>query len=149
MAEEFIEFTKELAVIVARNEAGEVEVYPCVETVQYRHICHEVIAPAEISEENRNQARQIALKSVNSINGVGVFGVEMFLTKTGKILINEIAPRPHNSGHYTIEACHTSQYENCIRAVCGLPLGSSKMIVPATVMINLLGEREGSGVPEN
>ena len=149
MAEEFIEFTKELAVIVARNETGEVEVYPCVETVQYRHICHEVIAPAEISEENRNQARQIALKSVNSINGVGVFGVEMFLTKTGKILINEIAPRPHNSGHYTIEACHTSQYENCIRAVCGLPLGSSKMIVSAAVMINLLGEREGLGVPEN
>ena len=149
MAEEFIEFSKEIAVIVARNTHGQVEVYPCVETVQYRHICHEVIAPAEISQELQDKAREIALKSVNAIDGVGVFGVEMFLTKSGKILINEIAPRPHNSGHYTIESCYTSQFENCIRAVCGLPLGSSKMIVPASVMINLLGQRDGIGVPNN
>ncbi|MBX3042581.1 MAG: 5-(carboxyamino)imidazole ribonucleotide synthase [Candidatus Kapabacteria bacterium] len=147
MAEEFVEFSKELAVIVARNSNDEIEVYPCVETVQYRHICHEVIAPAEISEDLQNKARNLALKAVKSINGIGVFGVEMFLTKTGDVLINEIAPRPHNSGHYTIESCYTSQFENAIRAVCGLPLGSSKMITPASVMINLLGVRDGIGVP--
>jgi 5-(carboxyamino)imidazole ribonucleotide synthase len=149
MVEKFVDFTKELAVIVARNAKNETEVYPCVETVQYRHICHEVISPAEIDENIRNKARQIALSSVNAINGVGVFGVELFMKKNGEILINEIAPRPHNSGHYTIESCYTSQFENCIRAVCGLPLGSSKMIVPAAVMINLLGIRDGVGVPEN
>ncbi len=148
MAEEFVEFTKELAVIVARNQNHQTEVYPCVETVQYRHICHEVIAPAEISEDIQMKARQIALKCVNSINGVGVFGVELFLTNTGNILVNEIAPRPHNSGHYSIEACYTSQFENCIRAVCGLPLGSSNLIVPAAAMVNILGQNDGSGVPE-
>lgn len=149
MGESFVDFQKELAVIVARNSKDEVELYPCVETVQYRHICHEVIAPAEIDESIRNEAEKIAGKCVKSINGVGVFGVEMFLTKDGKILINEIAPRPHNSGHYTIESCYSSQFENCIRAVANLPLGSSKMYVPAAVMINLLGERQGIGVPEN
>lgn len=148
MAEEFVDFTNELAVLVARNTNGQTEVYPCVETVQYRHICHEVIAPAEISDELQNKARQIALKCVNSISGVGIFGVEMFLTTSGEILINEIAPRPHNSGHYSIEACYTSQFENCLRAVCGLPLGLSKMITPAAVMINLLGQRDGIGVPD-
>jgi 5-(carboxyamino)imidazole ribonucleotide synthase len=149
MAEEFVEFSKELAVIVARNQNHQTEVYPCVETVQYRHICHEVIAPAEIDYDIQEKCRQIALKCVKSINGIGIFGVELFLTKDNTILINEIAPRPHNSGHYSIEACHTSQFENCIRAVCGLPLGLSKLIVPAAVMINILGQTEGSGVPEN
>ncbi len=147
MAETFIDFTKELAVLIARNESGETVVYPCVETVQYRHICHEVIAPAEIDESIQKEAQNIALKAVESINGVGVFGVELFLTKRNQILINEIAPRPHNSGHYTIEACQTSQFENCIRAVCNLPLGSSKLLTPAAAMVNLLGERDGSGVP--
>jgi 5-(carboxyamino)imidazole ribonucleotide synthase len=148
-AESFVDFSKELAVIVARNNAGETEVYPCAETIQYRHICHEVIAPAEIDEALHKEARKIALNSVIAINGVGVFGVEMFLTKKHTIVINEIAPRPHNSGHYTIEACYTSQYENAIRAVCGLPLGSSSLIAPAACMVNLLGQRDGSGVPEN
>lgn len=149
LAEKFVDFTKELAVIVARNSSGQIEVYPCVETVQYRHICHEVIAPAEIDEKIREEAQKIAVKCVESISGVGVFGVELFLTKNNDILVNEIAPRPHNSGHYTIESNYTSQFENCIRAVCDLPLGSAKMYVPASVMINLLGTRSGSGVPEN
>jgi 5-(carboxyamino)imidazole ribonucleotide synthase len=148
-AESFVDFSKELAVIVARNSDGEYEVYPCAETMQYRHICHEVIAPAEIDEVLHKEAKKIALSSVIAINGVGVFGVEMFLTRKHKIVINEIAPRPHNSGHYTIEACYTSQFENTIRAVCGLPLGSSSLIAPAACMINLLGQRDGIGTPEN
>ena len=149
MAEAFVDFTKELAVIITRNPNGETVVYPCVETVQYRHICHEVIAPAEIDSVLQNEAQNIALKAVESINGVGVFGVELFLTKDNKVLINEIAPRPHNSGHYTIEGCQTSQFENCLRAVCNLPLGSSKLIAPAAAMVNLLGERDGIGVPSD
>jgi 5-(carboxyamino)imidazole ribonucleotide synthase len=148
-AESFVDFSKELAVIVARNTEGETEVYPCAETIQYRHICHEVIAPAEIDEVLLKEAKRIALNSVIAINGVGVFGVEMFLTRKHKIVINEIAPRPHNSGHYTIEACFTSQYENTIRAICGLPLGSSSLISPAACMVNLLGQRDGIGSPEN
>lgn len=149
MAEAFIEFNKEIAVLIARNKFDEFVVYPCVETIQYRHICHQVIAPAEIDASLLKLAQEIALASVEAINGVGLFGVEMFLTNDNKILINEIAPRPHNSGHYTIEACYTSQFENCIRAVCGLPLGSADMLAHAAVMINLLGNRNGSGVPDN
>lgn len=147
MAERFIDFTKELAVMVARNTEGQVEVYPCVETVQENHICHKVTAPAPIEEGVGEKARAAARKCVEAVNGVGVFGIELFLTRDDKILVNEIAPRPHNSGHYTIEACYTSQYENALLAINGLPLGSSEMIKPAAVMINLLGEREGAGVP--
>jgi 5-(carboxyamino)imidazole ribonucleotide synthase len=147
--ESFVDFTKELAVMVVRNIAGDIAVYPCVETIQYRHICHSVIAPAEIDEKLRNEAKEIAVACVESIDGIGIFGIELFLTKDKKILVNEIAPRPHNSGHYTIEACYTSQFENCIRAVCDLPLGSTNMITPAAVMINLLGTRDGSGVPSS
>ncbi len=146
MAEKFIDFAKELAVMIVRS-SDDIKAYPCVETIQKNHICHEVIAPAEIDKSIQEEARQIAMKCVEAIDGIGVFGIELFLTKDNKILVNEIAPRPHNTGHYTIEACYTSQYENCIRAVCGLPLGSTEMISPAACMINLLGERTGSGVP--
>lgn len=149
MAEKFVTFTKELAVMVARNKSGETVVYPCVETIQKNHICHDVIAEAEIPKDNRKKAQEIALAAVRSVDGVGVFGVEMFLTNDGNILINEIAPRPHNSGHYTIEACYTSQYENVIRAICDLPLGSADMICGGAAMVNLLGVRDGIGVPNN
>lgn len=149
MAEKFVSFTKELAVMVARNRRGETAVYPCVETIQENHICRVVIAPAQIDPALQHLAKEIALACVETINGVGVFGIEMFLTTEGKILVNEIAPRPHNSGHYTIEACHTSQYENAVRAVCNLPLGSPDMIAPAAVMVNLLGERSGDGIPDS
>ena len=149
MAEKFIKFTKELAVMVARSTNGEIAVYPCVETIQKNHICHKVIAPAQIDFELLKKAQDLAVKCVMAINGVGVFGIELFLTESGELLINEIAPRPHNSGHYTIDACITSQYENCIRAILGLPLGSTEMIKPAAVMINLLGQRDGDGTPEN
>lgn len=149
MAEKFVDFRKELAVMVARSKSGESALYPCVETIQYDHICHSVIAPAAIDEDLQKKAQQIALKCVEAINGVGVFGVEFFLTKENEILVNEIAPRPHNSGHYTIEGCYTSQFENAIRAILDLPLGSPKLIRGSASMVNLLGKREGSGVPTN
>lgn len=149
MAEKFVNFTKELAVMVARNRRGEIAVYPCVETIQERHICRAVIAPAPVAPELQAKAQEIALACVEAIGGVGIFGVELFLTGDGHILFNEIAPRPHNSGHYTIEACYCSQFENAVRAVCNLPLGSPEMITPAAVMINLLGERRGTGVPDS
>lgn len=149
MAEEFVTFSKELAVMVARNKRGEVEVYPCVQTIQQSHICVTVIAPAPIPPDQQQQAQNIAVQCVEAIQGVGIFGVEMFLREDGVIVFNEIAPRPHNSGHYTIEACVTSQFENCIRAVTNMPLGSAAMRVPAACMINLLGERTGSGIPDS
>lgn len=148
-AESFVDFTKELAVMIVRSKSGDVLAYPCVETIQQNHICHEVIAPAEIEEKLAEKAQEIAAKCVKTIDGVGVFGIEMFLKSDGEILVNEIAPRPHNSGHYTIEACYTSQFENGIRAILDLPLGSTEMVKEAAVMINLLGEREGAGVPSD
>jgi 5-(carboxyamino)imidazole ribonucleotide synthase len=149
MAESFVTFTKELAVMVARNRRGEIAVYPCVQTIQQGHICVTVLAPAPIEEHLQKHAQDIAVKCVEAVDGVGVFGVEMFLTTDDQIVFNEIAPRPHNSGHYTIEACYTSQFENCIRAVTNMPLGSAEMRVPAACMINLLGERTGSGIPDS
>ena len=149
MAEEFVRFTKELAVIVARNRRGETAVYPCVETVQKKHICHSVTAPAPVEASVRERAQAVALAAVEAVGGVGVFGIEMFLREDGEILFNEIAPRPHNSGHYTIEGCVTSQFENGIRAVCSLPLGSPELVAPAAAMVNLLGVRNGPGVPDS
>lgn len=149
MAEAFVSFRKELAVMVARNRRGETAVYPCVETVQENHICRYVLAPApDVSESIRKKAQEIALAAVEAVDGVGVFGVEMFLTDKDEILYNEIAPRPHNSGHYSIEGSYTSQFENHIRAVCNLPLGSGDLVAPAAVMANLLGRRIGSGIPD-
>lgn len=149
MAESFVTFTKELAVMVARNRRGEIAVYPCVQTIQQGHICVTVLAPAPIEEHLQKRAQEIAVQCVEAVDGVGVFGIEMFLTVDDQIVFNEIAPRPHNSGHYTIEACYTSQFENCIRAVTNMPLGSAEMRVPAACMINLLGERTGSGIPDS
>lgn len=149
LAEKFVDFQMELAVMATKNKNGEYAVYPTVETVQYRHICHNVSAPAEIDPKLRKKAQELAVGCVDAVEGTGIFGIEFFLTKDNEILINEIAPRPHNTGHYTIEACYTSQFENAIRAVCGLPLGSPKMIKPAAAMVNLLGEREGNGQPED
>lgn len=146
--EEFIDFKKELAVMVARNAEGEVKCYPVVEMIfdERANICDMVIAPARIEEEVKEQAKRIAIKSIEALDGVGIFGVEMFLTKDNKVLVNEIAPRPHNSGHYTIEACITCQFEQHIRAITDLPLGSTKLLSPA-VMVNLLGEEGYEGHP--
>ena len=138
LAEAFIEFERELAVQVARNSTGS-EVYPCCETIQTNQICTAVLCPAPIDVSIQQKAQDLALKAMEVIHGVGLFAFEFFLTKDGQLLLNESAPRPHNSGHYTIEACITSQFENHIRAVAGLPLGSASLRVPSAVMINLLG----------
>ena len=147
-AEEFINFQKELAIMVVRTKK-EIKTYPIVETIQKNHICHTVIAPARVNKDVIKKVKQIGISSVEVIDGYGIFGIEMFLDKENKIFINEIAPRPHNSGHYSIEACYTSQFENHIRAILNLPLGSTEMIKPFAVMINLLGKRNGSGVLQN
>ena len=100
-----------------------------------------------MNNELAAKALKLAAKAVETINGIGTIGVEMFCTKDNEIILNEMAPRVHNSGHYTIEACECSQFENHVRAILGLPLGSTRMITPAAVMINILGEKEGSGYP--
>jgi 5-(carboxyamino)imidazole ribonucleotide synthase len=143
MVERFVRFKKELAVMVARSVNGEITTYPVVETIQRNHICHIVKAPADVSASVHEKATIIARQAIEAVNGVGIFGVEMFLLDDDNVLINELAPRPHNSGHYTIEACITSQFENHLRAILGLPLGSPSMILPAAVMVNLLGTRDG------
>eukprot|EP00850_Spirogloea_muscicola_P016816 SM000139S00133 [mRNA] locus=s139:314853:320822:+ [translate_table: standard] len=142
-AEKMVPFTKELAVMVARGRDGKLMTYPVVETTHRDNICHTVEAPAAISREASQEALRVAERAVASLEGAGVFGVELFLLDNGQVLLNEVAPRPHNSGHYTIEACVTSQYEQHLRAILGLPLGDASMKVPAAVMLNVLGEAEG------
>jgi 5-(carboxyamino)imidazole ribonucleotide synthase len=148
LAEAWVPFARELAVIVARGRDGRSAVYPVVETVQQNHICHLVRAPASIAPSVVEQSTQIALQAVDAIEGIGIFAIELFETPQGRVLYNEIAPRPHNSGHYTIEGCITSQFENHLRAILGLPLGSTQMMAPAAVMVNLLGSRHGPAAVE-
>eukprot|EP00941_MAST-03F_sp_MAST-3F-sp1_P003739 g3739.t1 len=139
--ERWVPFAKELAVMVARGKDGEMKTYPVVETIQKDNVCHTVIAPAEISAEAYVRASEVASQAIASVEGRGIFGVELFLLDGAdcKVYLNEIAPRPHNSGHYTIEACHTCQFENHLRAVLGLPLGDPSLKVGAAKMINVLG----------
>ncbi|MBC7218349.1 MAG: 5-(carboxyamino)imidazole ribonucleotide synthase [Candidatus Caldatribacterium sp.] len=146
--ETYIPIEKELAVLVARSITGETRVYPVVEMIfePRAHICDLVLAPARIPEDIAEKAKSLGLRCVEVLDGVGIFAIEMFLTKKGEIFVNEIAPRPHNSGHFTIEACVTSQFEEHLRAILGLPLGSTKLLTPA-VMVNLLGEEGESGPP--
>jgi 5-(carboxyamino)imidazole ribonucleotide synthase len=147
LVEAFCPFTSELAVIITRGRNGECATYPLVETVQRDHICHIVRAPAAVSPEISTVALDIARRAVTAVGAVGSFGVEMFLTAEGKVFVNELAPRVHNSGHYTIEACECSQFENHVRAVLGCPLGSTRMVAPAAVMVNVLGVSKGPGRP--
>lgn len=144
-AEAFCDFTAELAVIVTRSRNGETAIYPVVETIQRDHVCHLVRAPAALPENITAAAADVALRAVEAVGAVGSFGVEMFLARSGDIVVNELAPRVHNSGHYTIEACVCSQFENHVRAVLGLPLGSTRMTAPAAAMVNLLASGQGDG----
>ena len=143
LLEEFIPFKRELAVIAARSVNGEVVIYPIVETQQEQQVCRRAIAPAQISQPVASAIKNIAETLLTTLDVVGVFGIELFLTTDDKILVNEIAPRTHNSGHFSLDACQTSQFEQHIRAISGLPLGDTSMVVPAAVMINVLGERDG------
>lgn len=147
MVEAWFPFVKELAIIVTRGRDGATAVYPVVETVQCNHVCHVVKAPAQISDELAKRAAALAKRAVEAVGGIGSFGVEMFLSANGELAINELAPRVHNSGHYTIEACDCSQFENHVRAVLGWPLGNPLMVAPAAVMVNLLGTEKTSGQP--
>lgn len=141
--EQCLDLEKELGVMIARNERGEIVSHPVVEMIHERDICQTVLAPAPISSRLLEEAKTIAHQAIAHLNGIGIFGVEMFLDKAGKLWLNEIAPRPHNLGHYTIEACQTSQFEQHLRAITNLSLGETEMRYPAAVMINILGERNG------
>jgi len=144
--EAFTHFERELAVLVVRGRDGQVAQYPVVETRQdpKLHLCREVLAPAGVSSDVEQRAAAIARQAVEAVGGVGAFGVELFLLRDGDVCINELAPRPHNSGHYTIEAACTSQFDNHVRAVLGLPLGSPELRTPAAAMVNLVGTQTGS-----
>jgi 5-(carboxyamino)imidazole ribonucleotide synthase len=137
--EQFIPFSKELSVIVARNIQGQTKTFPVAENVHIHNILHQSIVPARITNEQTNQAETIALKIADSLQVVGLIAIEMFLTNVGEIIVNELAPRPHNSGHYTMDACITSQFEQHIRAICGLPLGDTTLLSPI-IMVNILGQ---------
>lgn len=137
--EKFIAFEKEISVIAARSPRGEVKVFPVAENVHVNNILHLSIVPARIDADVAQRAETMAQQIVEELDVIGLIAVELFLTKEGELFVNELAPRPHNSGHYTMEACHTSQFEQHIRAVCNLPLGSTEMMTPV-VMVNILGQ---------
>jgi 5-(carboxyamino)imidazole ribonucleotide synthase len=137
--EAFVDFQREISVVIARGHDGAMELYVPVENQHRHHILDTTIAPARISAATAQKAEAIARHIAQEIKLVGLLGVEMFVTKAGDVLVNELAPRPHNSGHWTIDACVTSQFEQFIRAVCGLPLGSPERHSDA-VMKNLLGD---------
>lgn len=141
IVEDLILFEKEISVIVARNTKGEISVFPAVELVFHteHNLVEYLFAPAEISKEIEQKAEKIAIDVIKKLDMVGILAVELFVTKGGEVLVNEVAPRPHNSGHQTIEANITSQYEQHLRAILGMPLGSTEALTPSA-MVNLLGE---------
>lgn len=145
LLEEWVPFERELAVMSARSHTGEIVTYPVAETQQVEQVCRRVLVPAAVDQSVQQQVVQIAHRLLDQLKAVGIFGIELFLTAEGKVLVNEIAPRTHNSGHYTLDACATSQFEQHLRAVCHLPLGSIAWTQTATehccgaVMVNLLG----------
>ena len=141
LLEKFIDFEKELSVIVARNEKGETSCFPVVELSYHpeHNLVEFLFAPANITEEIEKKSKELAVDVINKLGMVGLLAVEMFLTKEGEILVNEVAPRTHNSGHQTIEANITSQFEQHLRAILNMPLGSTKATT-SSAMINLLGE---------
>jgi 5-(carboxyamino)imidazole ribonucleotide synthase len=137
--EKFIHFDKELSVIAARSPRGEVKAFPAAENIHVNNILHLSIVPARIPDAVQKAAEELAIQIASSLEVIGLIAVELFLTKDGQLYVNELAPRPHNSGHYTMEACRTSQFEQHIRAICNLPLGTVELMSPV-VMVNVLGE---------
>ena len=146
LLEKLVDYQKEISVIVARSENGELATYPAVEMVFHpeHNLVEYLFAPAQLPGHILQAADEVARKVVKQLNMVGILAVEMFVTREGEILVNEIAPRPHNSGHQTIEANTTSQYEQHLRAIIGLPLGDTSILIPSA-MVNLLGEPGYSG----
>lgn len=139
MVEAFCPFEKEVSILVCRSVNGDVKVFPVAENVHKDSILDETTVPANISRACTEKAMDIARRAVHAFNAYGMLCIELFVTADGEVLVNELAPRPHNSGHYTIEGCVTSQYENHIRGILGLPLGSAELIRP-TVMKNIIGQ---------
>ncbi|MGD7046192.1 5-(carboxyamino)imidazole ribonucleotide synthase [Jeotgalibacillus proteolyticus] len=137
--EAFISFDREISVIVHRNSRGESTTLPIAENIHVNHILHESIVPARIEHDVKQLAEKLAFQIADELKLVGTLAVEMFVTDSGEIWVNELAPRPHNSGHYSIEACQTSQFHQHIRAICNWPLKKTGLLKPA-VMINLLGQ---------
>jgi 5-(carboxyamino)imidazole ribonucleotide synthase len=145
LVEEFVKFDRELAVIAARGVTGEIVTYPILETQQEDQVCRRVLTISDLPTETIDLCNSIATKLMTSLDAVGVFGIELFATPDGRISVNEIAPRTHNSGHLTIEACATSQFSQLIRAVSGLPLGSTALTCASAAMVNLLGYEDTHG----
>ncbi|PSQ32784.1 5-(carboxyamino)imidazole ribonucleotide synthase [Halobacteriales archaeon SW_10_68_16] len=141
MVEEFVDFERELAVMGCLGADGR-DAFPVTETIHEEEILREMVAPARAPADVRERAREVAGDVLDVMSGRGVYGIELFETRDGKILLNEIAPRPHNSGHWTIEGCHTSQFEQHVRAVCGMALGTTAQRAPAATA-NILGDVDG------
>jgi 5-(carboxyamino)imidazole ribonucleotide synthase len=144
LIEEFVSFEQELAIVAARSVNGEIKIYPVVETYQHNQVCRWVIAPALLTTDKIQEIQEITKKLLIALDYVGVLGIELFLTKNGKILVNETAPRTHNSGHYTLDACRTSQFALQLQAITGKPLGNVELIAPGAVMVNLLGYKSAN-----
>ncbi len=144
LLEKFVPFKMEVSVIAARNTQGQIKTYPLVENIHEDNILRQTIAPARVSEKVTKNAEEIAERTMNVLKGAGIFGIEMFVTQDDEILINEIAPRVHNSGHHTLQSSQTSQFEQHLRAILGLDLGSTKLLYN-TIMYNILGSREFEG----
>lgn len=144
--EQFVDFAGEVSAVVARSESGETAVFPVAENIHTNHILDFSIVPARVAPGVVRAAEAMAREVAVKIDLVGVLGVEFFVTKTGDVLINELAPRTHNSGHYTLDACVTSQFEQQARAICGLPLGPVDLLSPV-VMVNILGDAWSAGEP--
>ncbi|MGK7943510.1 MAG: 5-(carboxyamino)imidazole ribonucleotide synthase [Microcystaceae cyanobacterium] len=139
MWEAFIPYQKELAVMVARSAQGETRVYPVVETYQKNQVCHWVITPVALPDSIIEEINRIAIDLVTQLEVIGIFGIEFFLNADNQVLVNEIAPRTHNSGHYTLDGCYTSQFAMQLQAVGDLPLGNPSLRTKGAVMVNLLG----------
>jgi 5-(carboxyamino)imidazole ribonucleotide synthase len=151
IAEAWVPYEKEVSVIIARNRRDnryDVAVYPVFENCHRNHILDVTRCPATITSDTESEARRMAIAAAEAIDLIGLICIEFFVLPDGQLLINEIAPRPHNSGHLTIDACHTSQFEQQVRAVCGLPLGNPTLMVPAAVMANVMGEMWHHGEPD-
>jgi len=146
VAEALVRFTREVSVILARGIAGEIRIYPIAENVHRRHVLHTTRAPAPMPAAQRGRAEAMAVAIAEALDHVGVLAVEMFELPDGQLLVNELVPRTHNSGHYTYGACATSQFEQHVRAVCGLPLGDPRALSGA-VMVNLIGDLWRTGAP--
>lgn len=144
--EKWVDFDHEISVIVARNESGEVVTYPVFENIHRNHILDTTIFPARLEKPVKRQARELAKSMAEKMNLIGLLTIELFVTSDGRLLVNEIAPRPHNSGHVTFDVCPVSQFQQHIRAICNLPLGNTEPLTPG-VMINILGDSWTDGEP--